>query len=467
MAERLRCEEPNRAEEAADRNTALLRDRIRADRRAAIAGTAAAVLVALYEGQARFPHVITFWSVLKGSVLMMASPVAAGISAVCFLGLMSRGRTRVDLILLLRRVSIGWLLLPCVSLLYWRGSPYLGPMVILTVLVMVLALRPLFDRPGVQPEECRQWGSLYGLPPADSQPWRSVVIAICAQGMVACAAADRRFWAALLLSCGLFLFVWKWTEVESPLQRRVVGILDVKRVGPAALALTMIPMLLWSGFGARGPLGGRGTPGLGAKVVAPVMAAERRPDFVSVILWPPPPARLKQLIAPVAHGEGGGAIKNPLVIPFDGPYWYFRWPHTDPGPNAHVVKGRKSTDVDVRSTDVLPLEMQARQNVGMPVDLSCCRAIQLALITADPLPVRVGLVLRNRSKPGRPFVMLGAKSIEPATNGTPVKQVLAFAIPEHAVIRNFNEITVIFDRGSQGRRRGAKVAVESFTLEPR
>jgi hypothetical protein len=144
----------------------------------------------------------------------------------------------------------------------------------------------------------------------------------------------------------------------------------------------------------------------------------------------------------------------------------FRWPYTEPGANAHVVKGRKSTNVDVRSTDVLPLEMQARQNVGMPVDLSCCRAIDVALTNAEKGPARVGVLLTDRTKPSRPFVSLGAKTMEPAEDGAPAKQVVEFTIPQHATIRSFNEIVVMFDRGPQGRRRGAKVAVESFTLEP-
>src|SRR5207237_6494899 len=102
-------------------------------------------------------------------------------------------------------------------------SPYLLPMVVVWSLVMVAALRALFAGSALQLEGRREFASFYGLPRRDSQPWRSLVIALCAQGMVACAVADRRFWAAVLIGCGVFLFAWRWTEVESALQRRIVS----------------------------------------------------------------------------------------------------------------------------------------------------------------------------------------------------------------------------------------------------
>src|ERR1700691_5272028 len=34
-----------------------------------------------------------------------------------------------------------------------------------------------------------------------------------------------------------------------------------------------------------------------------------------------------------------GALKVTKMIPFDGAYWYFKWPDTRPAPNASVTQG--------------------------------------------------------------------------------------------------------------------------------
>lgn len=39
-----------------------------------------------------------------------------------------------------------------------------------------------------------------------------------------------------------------------------------------------------------------------------------------------------------------------MIIPFDGPYWYFSASGRWPGPKAHLAHGKRA-DVNVRSTD--------------------------------------------------------------------------------------------------------------------
>jgi hypothetical protein len=59
-------------------------------------------------------------------------------------------------------------------------------------------------------------------------------------------------------------------------------------------------------------------------------------DYVGIILWPPP-IKKTQIVPPRPHSTSFaiGKPSQPVVIPFDGQYWYFKAPSTNPGPRAH------------------------------------------------------------------------------------------------------------------------------------
>ena len=64
------------------------------------------------------------------------------------------------------------------------------------------------------------------------------------------------------------------------------------------------------------------------------------------------------------------------IIPFYGPYWYFKVPGETPGPNSQTTHA-DPLKAKIISTDRLPLLMDAHQYLASPIDLTCCREMQV------------------------------------------------------------------------------------------
>ena len=196
--------------------------------------------------------------------------------------------------------------------------------------------------------------------------------------------------------------------------------------------------------------------------------------YESIILWPVP--EKKKLLAPPPSGTSPQVVRmtKPLVIRFDGPYWYFRPPRTSPGLRAHVVHG-SPLGVDIRSTDFVPLLMEARQSLGAAVQLTRCREIQVTIENHDNIPGRIalGVLLTDSTSIGKPTLYLDQQpviSTEPghfSVKSSPVQEVLRFPVPSHSRIDRFDEITVIFFPDTERARAGAKIAIQEFELLPR
>jgi hypothetical protein len=196
--------------------------------------------------------------------------------------------------------------------------------------------------------------------------------------------------------------------------------------------------------------------------------------YESIILWPVP--KKKKLLAPLPSRASvqGLRMTKPVVIRFDGPYWYFRPPRKSPGSRAHVVRGNPLA-VNIRSTDFIPLLMEARQNLGAAIQLTCCREIQVTIENHDNTPGRIalGVLLTDSTSIGKPAVYLGQQpviSTEPgnfSVKSSPASEVLRFPVPIHPRIDRFDEITVIFLPDTERAQAGARIAIEEFELLPR
>jgi hypothetical protein len=196
--------------------------------------------------------------------------------------------------------------------------------------------------------------------------------------------------------------------------------------------------------------------------------------YESIILWPVP--EKKKLLAPTSSGTSPQAVRmtKPLVIRFDGPYWYFRPPREGPGLRAHVVHGTP-LGVNIRSTDFVPLLMEARQSLGAPIPLACCREINVTIQNHDNIPGRIaiGILLTDSTSIGKPTLYLDQQpvlSTEPnnfSVKSSPVQEVLRFPVPNHARIDRFDELTVIFFPETERAKAAAKIAIQEFELIPR
>jgi len=186
-------------------------------------------------------------------------------------------------------------------------------------------------------------------------------------------------------------------------------------------------------------------------------------------------SKKKEIAAPRPEKDllGIGRISKPVTIPFDGVYWYFKKPDTQPHRDAHVVHG-EPTAVNIHSSDWHPLLMEAHQKLATGIALSCCSELQVAIENADNRPgsIAVGVILTDSTAPGKPVVSLGATvvvSSEPghvSLNRLAVNETLRFTIPAHPRIREFDEITVLFLPAEERSLGGAQIAIQHFVLMP-
>jgi hypothetical protein len=195
--------------------------------------------------------------------------------------------------------------------------------------------------------------------------------------------------------------------------------------------------------------------------------------YRAIVLWPiqkkekviPPP--------PTSIDPGAHRAARPWIIPFNGPYWYFKTPGESPGPEARITHG-DPLKVNVRSTNRVPLLMEAHQNLAVPIDLSCCREIQVVFKNDTSLGASdVGLLLTDSHAKGKPSQNLGIQYVplngidQPPRDMPPVEETVSFPLPASGKIRKFDRMTVVLLPDAQHVTAGRKVAVERFIMIPK
>jgi len=196
--------------------------------------------------------------------------------------------------------------------------------------------------------------------------------------------------------------------------------------------------------------------------------------YESIILWPAP--EKKQIFAPLPAWSLSLAEQaaKPLVIRFDGVYWYFQEPEKRPGPHAHQAHGNPVA-LDIEARNFAPLQMEAHQNLGSPIRLTRCREIQVAIENRNGGPggLSLGVLLTDSASRGKPTLSLGQQPVASSLPGeflnkpAAVSQTLRFRVPASARIRKFDEITVLFQPDGQDFKVGPRIAIREFQLIPR
>lgn len=117
--------------------------------------------------------------------------------------------------------------------------------------------------------------------------------------------------------------------------------------------------------------------------------------------------------------------------------------------------------------------MEAHQNLADPVDLACCREIQVVFKNSVPMGATdVGILLTDSHSKGKPSQNLGIKYV--ASNGvdqaleitSPVEETVSFPLPKYGKISRFDQITVILLPDAKHSTIGRKVAIEKFVMIP-
>ncbi|WP_419806778.1 hypothetical protein [Terriglobus sp.] len=207
---------------------------------------------------------------------------------------------------------------------------------------------------------------------------------------------------------------------------------------------------------------------------APHLAAVPARTYARVVLLAPPLPKRKLLVDP-HKTQFGGAVRlaHPLVIRFDGAYWYFQSPV--PGAKYEVkVQRGDPTKGHIYANDFMPLQMEAHQSLGTRLNTSCCQSMSVVLVNAD---TRLGSILveaklRNLTDRGTESVSLGvvpirSSQVQQISTARPsIRETLRFPITGKAASFQFNEITLVFKLAREREMAGARVQVSSFTLQP-
>jgi hypothetical protein len=195
--------------------------------------------------------------------------------------------------------------------------------------------------------------------------------------------------------------------------------------------------------------------------------------YEDVILLPPP-RKQPPLTPPPTQNSATPALKQTMVILFDGPYWYTRAAGLPPGPDAHVAHGTP-LQVRVGTSDDAPIYMEAHQKLATPITLDCCRAIDVTVQSAaQGGAAAMQLVLSDNRFPEKPqmelpLLPISGTSGAPAVNtsGGRVQQTLRFTLPAPSSLHSFNELTVRLQTTAARQQEGARTQVVQFALVPR
>ena len=280
--------------------------------------------------------------------------------------------------------------------------------------------------------------------------------------------------ASMLLGVAGFLLGWRRT-----VQRREAQSHEMIRASfrLAVIALPAVLITAWallSGVAYRNRMAAQAdvqaaegktnvTENAGAK-----NASRGFGGYESVILWPFP--EKKQIEAPLVAERSllGPGTTRPLVLRFDGPYWYLQPPDRRPGPNAHQAHG-SPLGVHIEANNSLPLVMEARQRLSAPIALERCGKVEVELVNRDQHlgVVAVVVLLEDSESKGHLQLDVGRQQLvtgEPETAGL---QSFQFRVPERGVIRRFDSIAVMLLPESGHDHVGPRVAVSELRLYPR
>jgi hypothetical protein len=383
--------------------------------------------------------------------------------------------------------AAAWVWIP--SMVLWSGqdSPVFPCVGVLAATLLAHGLRkivPLSAQPQPAPTYPRElFAETLQTHPRELHGY---ILALC---LYAAAYELTNSWvldAGCLLALSAFLFAWKLTSAPHPsspnsnadaqaLRRLAIAV-------PAAILVTAVALL----FGVThrnlvlaqaapsrddGPsqAGNTDRPSRSQRAAGSTLSG-----YESIILWPVP--EKKQILPPLPEPAtllAPGTTK-PLVIRFDGPYFYFQPPGKRPASDAHQAHGTP-IEVNIRANNFIPLVMEAHQSLGTPIPLARCGEIEVTILNGDNHPgtVSLGVLLTDTSAPGAPQVYLGQQpllSTQPAefrVKTEPVPESLRFSVQAQAKIRKFDQITVLFFPDTANYTLGPKLAIQQFQLSPR
>lgn len=301
----------------------------------------------------------------------------------------------------------------------------------------------------------------------------SLAASLCAEGSAIAAVSGHDLICAICLPLCLAITIWIYlaeSQRSTKHQRRIWLLLTM---GSSLTVSAFLVLLLLS----RPPAGAVAQTGnAGSRDPKSAKVGGGSDDsYASVILWPKSAQRVK-VISPPQLALSANTVRpsKPLVIPFNGVYWYLRSPATAPGRNAHIAHGSPAR-VEIHSSDQSPLVMEAHQQLALPIDPGCCRELDLSILNADDRPggIRIAVELIDSSSRHVQSEELGSRPVlssmppEFSLNGPSRRETLKYPIPANSAIHKFDEIEVVFLPSWERSLGGVQIAIRSFRLLPK
>lgn len=425
-----------------------------------IAGLVAALLLAVFALPIPPRHVLGEYELLVRAIAYVLAVASASIAASRFF------RPPGDLVLGTAAAAI-WFAPLAVFLAEGRGWAAV-PLILLAATATALFARnrpPAVDPPDV--------GGIFSTP--NPRLLRQLPSSIAASlGLQFAAVAvmfDHPISAAALLAVSTALLSWRATRFQQRLRSPTIP----RALGRLAFAILLTILGLLPFLPAHPGSNGNANAAQANDAAPPGDSGGiTMESYRGVILFPAIENRVT--LVPPLPAMGHDPLrdrKNPLDIPFYGVYWFYRRPGTQPPKNSVEMHG-SPVELTFRSHDSRPLVMEAHQNLGALIDLSCCRSIQLAISNRDPLPttVSVELILVNTLLAEKPFQSLGVLEVHSGGFSTlgrrpAFPEMLDFPIPPATSIQQFDEFTIRFHLLPMRNHESANVAIDRFVLMPK
>lgn len=260
---------------------------------------------------------------------------------------------------------------------------------------------------------------------------------------------ERATWRRPALTVGIaFLVMWMALFPFIRLPRGRMGSGGAQWLVAAVLALVRPPVVGPTGEGkaerrarSQDEWMGEDYPGV---IVYPEME-------VHTVLVAPPRVMARGVMAPRAAAEQS--------IPFFGVYWFYRFPQEKPPGNSIVMRSDPAKR-GFFTLDGTPLNMEARQNLGVEVTLAGCREIAMDVRSTERRRVWLELILVDTQSKGEPKEPLGRQLLPGETTAARLRWV----VPRQTDLRRFDEFRVRFHRQFGFGTKSAKVAIVRFVM---
>ncbi len=377
-------------------------------------------------------------------------------------------------------IAVVWL--PLVALLTAERSPWVAIVLPMTAVFATLLLKWRAAQAEVEDD----FSLRYALPSTrfqllQSPPlWRillpAAVTSIAAELGITLLAAGHGWGAGCLFGVGIVYPVSSWLDRRQALGGKPRGRAWSRTAAANSLTVWLLLVLalvpLMAGYAAAKLSDMLGIDTRTRPTFTPPALVHRDSSgYDSIILIQP--KKPHEFIAPAASAMSGTVRKDTGVIPFDGAYWYFKQPATQPARDAHVMRG-DPVKRRMLSTDHQPLVMEAHQPLDREIDMSCCRSLRVDVKNADNVPGSIAVEVLLREKIGKKTlavslgtVVLPSSTVSPMPlQRAPVDDKVTFHLPHAARIKSFNEITVRIKPEAWRTLAGAKVGIKDFVLQP-